>query len=266
MSISFNIDSGVFSDVLERLAVKGKHNNGSVLSTSSFNTEFLARFENDTMTIINGDSIWFGQIKIPIANLVCNDDNEFSAEADRLLPFLKSLSGLLSVNIDNHITISNGTKSFSLPKLHLHPHIDAINRIVAMTKAYAYEETLQNLFGFGDTKFEGAFKMSKGDFEGIIKIPTLLDLAAMKAYALGGRAKWKDYVDLYFIIKDHAGLKEISKRAKEIFKTFFNEKLFREQLSYFKDIDDSEKLEYMGPEVKDEAIKEFLINTAITPF
>jgi len=174
MSISFNIDSGVFSNVLERLAVKGKHNNGSVLSTSSFNTEFLARFENDTMTIINGDSIWFGQIKIPIANLVCNDDNEFSAEADRLLPFLKSLSGLLSVNIDNHITISNGTKSFSLPKLHLHPHIDAINRIVAMTKAYAYEETLQNLFGFGDTKFEGAFKMSKGDFEGIIKSAELI--------------------------------------------------------------------------------------------
>ena len=104
------------------------------------------------------------------------------------------------------------------------------------------------------------------DFEGIIKVPTLLDLAAMKAYALGGRAKWKDHVDLYFIIKDHADLKEISKRAKEIFKTFFNEKLFREQLSYFKDIDDSEKLEYMGPEVKDEAIKEFLINTAITPF
>jgi len=104
------------------------------------------------------------------------------------------------------------------------------------------------------------------DFEGIIKIPTLLDLAAMKAYALGGRAKWKDYVDLYFIIKDHAGLKEISKRAKEIFKTFFNEKLFREQLSYFKDIDDSEKLEYMGTDTKDEAIKKFLIDKAITPF
>lgn len=104
------------------------------------------------------------------------------------------------------------------------------------------------------------------DFEGIIKIPTLLDLAAMKAYALGGRAKWKDYVDLYFIIKDHAGLKEISKRAKEIFQTFFNEKLFREQLSYFKDIDDSEKLEYIGTETKDEVIKKFLIEKAITPF
>ena len=104
------------------------------------------------------------------------------------------------------------------------------------------------------------------DFEGIIRIPTLLDLSAMKAYALGGRAKWKDYVDLYFIMKGQYTLKEISKRAKEIFKTFFNEKLFREQLSYFKDIDYSEELEYMGTEIRDEVIKEFLIENAIIPF
>ncbi len=34
-----------------------------------------------------------------------------------------------------------------------------------------------------------------GDF---IFMPDLLSLAAMKAFALGRRAKWKDYVDLYF--------------------------------------------------------------------
>src|SRR3972149_5085745 len=32
------------------------------------------------------------------------------------------------------------------------------------------------------------------DFDGIIKIPSLLNLSAMKAFALGGRGKWKDYV------------------------------------------------------------------------
>jgi len=64
------------------------------------------------------------------------------------------------------------------------------------------------------------------DFDGIIKIPTLLDLAAMKTYALGGRAKWKDYVDLYFILKDHHSLKELSARAADIFGAYFNEKLW----------------------------------------
>ena len=37
-------------------------------------------------------------------------------------------------------------------------------------------------------------------FENIFRLPSLLTLAAMKAYALGQRSKWKDYVDLYFSI------------------------------------------------------------------
>ena len=32
-------------------------------------------------------------------------------------------------------------------------------------------------------------------FDKVISMPTLLSLAAMKAFALGRRAKWKDYVD-----------------------------------------------------------------------
>jgi hypothetical protein len=73
--------------------------------------------------------------------------------------------------------------------------------------------------------------------EDIIKMPDLLTLAAMKAYALGRRAKWKDYIDLYYILKNHHSVSEISKKAKAIFKKEFNEKNFRAQLAYFKDID-----------------------------
>ncbi len=40
-------------------------------------------------------------------------------------------------------------------------------------------------------------------FDTVITLPTLLTLAAMKASALDRRAKWKDYVDLYFIIRDY---------------------------------------------------------------
>lgn len=58
-------------------------------------------------------------------------------------------------------------------------------------------------------------------FEGVIKLPSLLDLAAMKAYALGRRSKWKDYVDLYFLLKGHFSIDEISSRAEEIFGELF---------------------------------------------
>lgn len=103
-------------------------------------------------------------------------------------------------------------------------------------------------------------------FENIIQLPSLLDLAAMKAYALGGRAKWKDYVDLYFLLKDHFRLQEISAHAKKMFERFFNEKLFREQLAYFEDIDYREQVEFVGTEVCDDEIKAFLTEIALTPF
>jgi len=95
-----------------------------------------------------------------------------------------------------------------------------------------------------------------------LRMPCLLDLAAMKAYALGRRSKWKDYVDLYFILKDHYSIDQVCVRAGEIFGQLFSEKLFRAQLSYFKDIDYAESIDYLGPAVSDERIRNFLIDTA----
>ncbi len=65
------------------------------------------------------------------------------------------------------------------------------------------------------TFFHYPFKIDyEIDYEKILKIPPLLTLAAMKFFALGRRAKWKNYVDLYFIIKDFHSISEIVKRAK----------------------------------------------------
>jgi len=103
-------------------------------------------------------------------------------------------------------------------------------------------------------------------FDDVIKMPSLLTLAAMKAYALGGRAKWKDYADMFFLLKYHFRFSEISGQAKLIFKEMFTEKLFRQQLSYFKDIDRTEEIEYLVPAPSDEEIEQFLIEVALTPF
>jgi len=100
-------------------------------------------------------------------------------------------------------------------------------------------------------------------FEDIIKLPDLLNLSAMKAFALGRRAKWKDYVDLYFIIKDHYSVKEISETADKIFGQLFSEKLFRAQLSYFDDIDYSEGIEFLISQPSDKTIMDFLSKKAI---
>lgn len=105
------------------------------------------------------------------------------------------------------------------------------------------------------------------EIEKSISIPSLLDLAAMKAFALGMRSKWKDYVDLYFLLKYHYNILQISEQAHLHFADMFSEKLFRSQLNYFKGISFEETVEYMpGFEVSENEIKDFLTDAALTGF
>ncbi len=93
-----------------------------------------------------------------------------------------------------------------------------------------------------------------------ISMPSLLTLAAMKAYALGRRAKWKDYVDICFILKDYHSLTEVEAEAESIFGSLFNAKLLREQLIYFEDVNYSEKIDYIGNQIPDDEIKSSLVS------
>ena len=106
----------------------------------------------------------------------------------------------------------------------------------------------------------------KESYENIIKMPALLDLGAMKALALGGRAKWRDYIDMYFLLKYYFSLHDIEQKAKELFDMAFSAKLFRQQLAYFKDIDYSEVVFYMKEKPTKSEIETFLIKVATTKF
>ncbi|MBI5465816.1 MAG: nucleotidyl transferase AbiEii/AbiGii toxin family protein [Candidatus Kerfeldbacteria bacterium] len=98
----------------------------------------------------------------------------------------------------------------------------------------------------------------------IIRLPDLITLAAMKALALGHRGKWKDYVDLYFILKNYYSLDEISRKGGEVFGGGFNERIFREALAYFDDINYSEEVIYMkGYEISDAKIKKSLVDFSL---
>ncbi|MDR1089154.1 MAG: nucleotidyl transferase AbiEii/AbiGii toxin family protein [Coriobacteriales bacterium] len=104
----------------------------------------------------------------------------------------------------------------------------------------------------------------KVEFEGVITMPTLLSLAAMKAFTLGRRAKWKDYVDLYFLLRDRFSLETICAEADRLFGSSFSPRLFRGQLAYHKDIDYGESIDYMqGYVVAPETVRAFLIEKSL---
>jgi hypothetical protein len=118
------------------------------------------------------------------------------------------------------------------------------------------------------TFFEYPFSIPhRIEVDGHLTMPALLDLAAMKAYALGRRSKWKDYVDLYFLLRDHFSFHEISAAAEKLFGGAFSKKLFKTQLGYFDDVDYSEQVDYLpGFHVADENIKAFLSDLSFESF
>jgi len=96
----------------------------------------------------------------------------------------------------------------------------------------------------------------------MIKTPSLAllnlkDLAANKAYTIGRRGEYRDYVDLFFLLKNNLDLKTIIADAQKKFNGAFSERLFLEQLVYLTDLKD-EKVDFYQQSYSSAEIFHFL--------
>ena len=90
-----------------------------------------------------------------------------------------------------------------------------------------------------------------------VRMLSVAEIGATKAYTIGRRGTYKDYVDLYFIISEHhASLEEIIAMAERKFRHEFNSRLFTEQLLFMDDVLDY-KIDFLKLPVAQEAITTF---------
>lgn len=82
------------------------------------------------------------------------------------------------------------------------------------------------------------------------------DIASDKAYVIGRKPEYRDYVDLFTILKSNLSLNQIILDAKEKFGGEFSEKLFLSQLIYFGDLKDF-TIEFIKEEHDSNEIKNF---------
>jgi len=84
---------------------------------------------------------------------------------------------------------------------------------------------------------------------GGLSLLSIREIAATKAYSIGRRGTYKDYIDLYVILKNgYTSLDAIIRMAEQKFGTNFNSRLFAEQLLFMDDIEDY-KIEFLGAPV-----------------
>jgi hypothetical protein len=192
----------------------------------------------------------------------------------KLLPILKSFNKDFCLVGDTAIALHIGhRKSVDFDLF----SFKSINGLSIQRKVLQAKRNIERVFvdeqgeftvlidGVKVTFLQYPFKFDFQEGIEVIKLPDLLTLAALKAYALGRRAKWKDYVDMYFILSNYFSMKAVVQKTSIIFGNSFNEKIFREQLAYFKDIDYSERVEYVkGFEVADGTIKRALIEFSLS--
>lgn len=124
----------------------------------------------------------------------------------------------------------------------------SINRVATITKIHLDSdgEFTLRINEIKATFFQYEYPIKHDiSFESYISMPDPLTIAAMKAYAMGQRSKWKDYADIYFVLKQYS-LDQIIAHAEAIFGTgLLNAQLFKAQLAYHRDIDFREEIEWM---------------------
>jgi len=94
-----------------------------------------------------------------------------------------------------------------------------------------------------------------------LSLISVKDLAADKAFTIGRRAAWRDYVDAYFLIKSYISISELISLAEKKFAKVFNAKLFLEQICYFEDLEPA-PIDFVGDHPTNDEVKGFLIREA----
>jgi len=90
-----------------------------------------------------------------------------------------------------------------------------------------------------------------------ISLIHLEEIAATKAYTIGRRGSFKDYVDLYFCLKgEYVSIDEIMEMAREKYEKRFNSRLFLEQLVYLDDIEET-AIQFIQPKVGKKELSSF---------
>ncbi|MBU3922718.1 hypothetical protein KJ684_00575 [Patescibacteria group bacterium] len=98
------------------------------------------------------------------------------------------------------------------------------------------------------------FSLVKTDSLSLVSVK---DIAADKAFTIGKRGVWRDYVDMFFLLKK-LSIGDIIKFAEKKFKKEFNSKLFLEQLTYFKDLRRFD-ISFIKEKYSEDEVKKYLI-------
>lgn len=142
MQLSF--DKEFFIEILESVELKGKYfSSGSLKSDSLGEYVKIVPVRDSWRTgyfFMNGDNQTFVCYYAP--SIIEKDEESVVLEIPKLMKFLKTMSGRITLNINEICTISSGNKQATIPVSILHPNDLALSRLFSTTNNVPYSNDL----------------------------------------------------------------------------------------------------------------------------
>ncbi|MFA6404403.1 MAG: nucleotidyl transferase AbiEii/AbiGii toxin family protein [Candidatus Paceibacterota bacterium] len=96
-----------------------------------------------------------------------------------------------------------------------------------------------------------------------INMASVAEIALMKAFSIGKRLSYKDYIDWYFLLSGkRVSLEEVIKGAEKKFGADFNDRLFLGQLVSMEDVS-IQKIDFLEEEISKENVAKLLESEVI---
>ncbi|TSC78389.1 MAG: hypothetical protein G01um101433_265 [Parcubacteria group bacterium Gr01-1014_33] len=197
-------------------------------------------------------------------------EEALTKEATALLPLFRRFEGYylvggtaLALQIGHRISVDfDFFSSKELPP-HLLQRVKRVFSEYPIVVTYAAYEQLNLVingvkatFFYYEYPVQERFNIYKG-----IPLASVPEIAAMKAFSIGKRIAYKDYVDWYFLLHEGRGdITHIIALAQKKYGNDFNDRLFLGQLASLKDVP-TQKIDFLKDEVKRETIENFLKKT-----
>lgn len=197
-------------------------------------------------------------------------DETLTTQAAKLFPKISQFKGFylvggtaLALHIGHRISVDFDLFSPKILPPHLLQQIKKTYSGSNITVTYRTPEQINliidgvkhTFFSFEYPLVESLVRYKK------VPLASIKEIAAMKAFSIGKRLSYKDYVDWYFLLKEHhIKLSEAITIAKKKFKGDFNDRLFLGQLVSLEDVP-TQKIDFLKANIDRQTIQKFLEKT-----
>jgi len=164
--LKFSVSAKELQQAIESIQVRGKNLTSKGFSSSTMGEYFYMVLEGNLLSIVNASPIFLAKIDLIVEG---QENGETVASATTVVPYLKSFSDNITLSVSDFISITQGTRKASLPRVVNHPSMDALNALMERTKGINWSAEPATLPSFGKSPFEGTFSITSNNFSSCMK-------------------------------------------------------------------------------------------------